>query len=175
MAEKLTCSLCGKEATVHLTQIINNKMHKVDLCEECAQQKGVTDPEGFALADLLQKSTFTPPKTELKGDDLVCPKCGYESADFRRTGRLGCADCYAAFESQVLPVLEDMHAGVTHKGKVPELAVERQSSQLNLQKLKDALASAIAEEAYEEAAKLRDQIRELEATSAASAMEISLK
>lgn len=178
MAEKLKCSICGKEATVHLTQIINNKMHKVDLCEECAQQKGVTDPEGFALAELLQKSTFTAQNSEAnesKESELVCPECGYESADFRRTGRLGCAACYVTFAAQVEPVLEDMHMGTQHVGKVPDLALERQSSKLTLSKLKEALAGAIAEEAYEEAAKLRDQIRDLELSQAAAEMEITLK
>ena len=60
MAENLKCSICNKEATVHLTQIVNNKIHKVDLCESCAQKKGVTDPEGFSLADLLSKTPLTP-------------------------------------------------------------------------------------------------------------------
>ncbi|MGB0415672.1 MAG: UvrB/UvrC motif-containing protein [Coraliomargarita sp.] len=174
MAEKLKCSLCEKEATVHLTQIINNKMHKVDLCEACAQQKGVTDPEGFALADLLQTTTFAPQQGP-EADQVVCPDCGYETADFRRTGRLGCARCYAVFESQVIPVLEDMHSGTSHVGKVPQVALERQGSKLILRKLKDALAQAIAEEAYEEAAKLRDQIHSLEAAAAAAEMETSLK
>ncbi len=173
MAEKLKCSLCGKEATVHLTQIINNKIHKVDLCEECAQQKGVTDPEGFALAELLEKSNFTP--QDPNEEQLSCPACGYETADFRRTGRLGCATCYDAFESQVRPVLEDMHAGTAHNGKVPELSMERQCSKLHLRRLKDALARAIAEEAYEEAAKIRDEIHDIEQAKAAADMEISLK
>ena len=173
MAEKLKCSLCGKEATVHLTQIINNKIHKVDLCEACAQQKGVTDPEGFALAELLEKSNVTPQQPP--EEQLSCPSCGYETADFRRSGRLGCATCYEVFESQIRPVLEDMHAGTAHNGKVPELAMERQCSQLKLRKLKDALTRAIADEAYEQAATIRDEIRALEAAEAAAALETSLQ
>ena len=58
MANPLKCDLCSKSATVHLTQIVNNKVHKVDLCEECAQAKGVTDPSGFSLADLLLKASL---------------------------------------------------------------------------------------------------------------------
>lgn len=50
----MLCSICKeKQATVHLTQIANDKMQKVDLCEECARTKGVNDPTGFSLADLL--------------------------------------------------------------------------------------------------------------------------
>ena len=59
MANPLKCDLCSKPATVHLTQIVNNKVHKVDLCETCAQAKGVTDPSGFSLADLLQTIEMT--------------------------------------------------------------------------------------------------------------------
>ena len=144
---------------MHLTQIVNNKIHKVDLCESCAQKKGVTDPEGFSLADLLSKTPLTPASVE---EQQVCPSCGQNTADFRRTGRLGCSECYEVFKSLVFPVLEDMHAGTAHKGKVPKIAMSRQSSKLRLKSLKDALARSIAEEAYEDAAQFRDQIKAIE-------------
>lgn len=160
MADKLKCSLCDKEATVHLTQIVNNKIHKVDLCEECAQKKGVTDPEGFSLAELLTKSNYTPEASDEQ--QVACGACGYTTTDFRRTGRLGCAHCYDVFMAQVKPVLEDMHAGTAHNGKVPEIALRRQSSLQRIHQLKESLARAVAAEAYEDAAKFRDQIKELE-------------
>jgi len=156
MADNLKCSICNKEATVHLTQIVNNKIHKVDLCESCAQQKGVKGPEGFSLADMLSKTPLALTPGEAQD---VCPNCGQGTADFRRTGRLGCSECFEVFKSLVLPVLEDMHAGTTHKGKVPTVALRRQSSKIQLKNLQDALARAVAEEAYEEAAKFRDQIK----------------
>lgn len=159
MSKNLKCSICNKNANVHLTQIINNKIHKVDLCESCAQKKGVTDPEGFSLVDLLTKasSALGSDKTHLE-----CPACGLDTADFRRTGRLGCADCYDTFKPLLLPMLEGMHAGISHKGKVPTLTLSRQSSQLQLKKLQSSLAHAVAEEAYEEAAKFRDQIKAIQ-------------
>jgi len=164
MAENLKCSHCDQPATVHLTQIVNNKIIKVDLCEKCAQAKGVTDPEGFSLADLLTKSHSS---LELEGEpQLLCPDCGLTTADFRRTGRLGCAGCYEAFAPLIRPVLEDMHAGTEHKGKVPVLALGRQSSAAELRSLESALQSAIAEEAYEDAAKFRDQIKSLKEAAA---------
>jgi protein arginine kinase activator len=169
MAENLKCSICNKEATVHLTQIVNNKIDKVDLCESCAQKKGVTDPEGFSLADLLAKTTFTP---ELPEEIQICPDCGYKTADFRKTGRMGCATCYETFQALVHPVLEDMHAGTLHKGKVPSLAMKRQSSKMELKNLKDALARAVAEEAYEDAAKYRDQIKLIEEAAVLEVSEI---
>ncbi|MFQ3225176.1 MAG: protein arginine kinase activator [Lentimonas sp.] len=169
MANNLKCSICDKEATVHLTQIVNNKIHKVDLCESCAQQKGVTDPEGFSLADMLSKAPLVPASGEAQE---VCSNCGQGTADFRRTGRLGCSGCFEVFKSLVLPVLEDMHAGTTHKGKVPIMALSRQSSKMQLKDLQDSLACAVAEEAYEEAAKFRDQIK---AMKVAEELEVSSK
>lgn len=144
---------------MHLTQIVNNKIHKVDLCESCAQKKGVTDPEGFSLADLFVKKTSSKNKEKVM---LKCPECGLETAGFRRTGRLGCANCYNVFKPLLLPMLEDMHEGTSHKGKVPTEALERQSNHLQLKELQDFLARAIDEEAYEDAAKYRDQIKELQ-------------
>ncbi|WPJ95545.1 UvrB/UvrC motif-containing protein [Coraliomargarita algicola] len=168
MAENLKCSHCSNPATVHLTQIVNNKIIKVDLCESCAQAKGVTDPEGFSLADLLSKTNLTPEKGE---PQITCPDCGLTSADFRRTGRLGCAACYQPFKPLVQPVLEDMHAGTVHKGKVPEVAFSRQNSVMELQNLENALQRAIEEEAYEEAAKYRDQIHAIKQAVDAEAVE----
>lgn len=156
MAENLNCSYCNKPATVHLTQIINNKIIKVDLCESCAQAKGVTDSEGYSLTDLLSKTNLSPEKGE---PQITCPDCGLNTADFRRTGRLGCATCYQNFVPLLKPVLEDMHAGTAHKGKIPDVALSRQTSMAKLNSLENALHRAISEEAYEDAAKFRDEIQ----------------
>jgi len=158
MGENLKCSNCDKAATVHLTQIINNKIIKVDLCESCAQAKGVTDPEGFSLADLLNSSQM--PRQE-EDTSLKCPSCGLTTADFRRTGRLGCSTCFTVFASVLRPVLEDMHVGTCHKGKTPDLALSRQSATAQLNKLEKALEKAVEEEAYEDAAQYRDKIKSL--------------
>lgn len=158
MSKNLKCSHCSNPATVHLTQIVNNKIIKVDLCEACAQAKGVTDPEGFSLADLLNKTSLVPDKGDVH---LECPDCGLTTADFRRTGRLGCGACYHTFAPLVRPVLEDMHAGADHKGKVPEVAFTHRHSQAEIETLENALQRAIAEEAYEDAAKFRDQIQSI--------------
>ena len=156
MSENLKCSHCNKPATVHLTQIVNNKIIKVDLCESCAQAKGVTDSEGYSLADLLSKTNLNLDKGEAR---IACPDCGLTTADFRQTGRLGCATCYQSFATLLQPALEDMHPGTTHKGKIPKVAISRQTSIAKLHDLENALQRAIAEEAYEDAAKFRDQIQ----------------
>lgn len=167
MAEKSQCSVCGNEATVHLTQIINNKIHKVDLCESCAQQKGVSDPEGYSLADLLSKAqSFSRSEGD---DDTSCPDCGYTTADFNRTGRFGCATCYEVFRDVLLPVLEDMHPGTSHEGKQPETSMQRRSHDVELRRLNEALQRAVEKEEYEEAAKFRDQIKWIEASETTGA------
>ncbi len=163
MGQNLKCSNCDNPATVHLTQIISNKIIKVDLCESCAQAKGVMDQQGFSLGDLLSEANEMVPS---EGKALQCPQCGLKATDFRRTGRLGCAACFAIFSPLLRPVLEDMHVGTCHKGKTPEVALNRQSAFARLEKLEDALAEAISNEAYEDAAKYRDQIRSLKENSA---------
>ena len=119
----------------------------------------MSDPEGFSLADIFAKP---PAAAKKEKPTLQCPKCGLSTSDFRRTGRLGCSNCYEVFKSLLLPMLDDMHEGILHKGKVPTVTLNRQSNKLQLKKLQNFLDKAIAEEAYEEAAKYRDQIKELQ-------------
>ncbi len=160
MASSLKCDLCGKPATVHLTQIVNAKMHKVDLCEACAQAKGVTDPGGFSLADLLLKASLDP---EAAGSaeapmGACCPDCGFTPSDFKKQGRFGCPRCYQTFAGMVVPMLENMHKGVRHAGKVPEKALRRRSLEERVAELEAGLAEAIRAERYEDAAGLRDEL-----------------
>jgi protein arginine kinase activator len=158
MSSSLKCNLCAKPATVHLTQIVNNKVHKVDLCEECAQTKGVTDPSGFSLADLLLKASLNP---EAPAGSVRCEQCGFTQADFKKQGRFGCPACYEAFKGVLAPMLEGMHKGVTHAGKVPQAALHRKSLYDRLTKLETNLTEAIKSEHYEEAARYRDEINQV--------------
>jgi protein arginine kinase activator len=158
MANPLKCDLCTKPATVHLTQIVQNKVHKVDLCEECAQSKGVTDPSGFSLADLLLKTSLN---SEPSGSGMRCEQCGFTQNDFKKHGRFGCPACYDAFKGIVEPMLDNMHKGVTHTGKVPARALERKSLYDRLTKLEFDLSEAIKSERYEDAARARDEINQV--------------
>src|ERR1700741_4341566 len=110
----MLCCICKeKEATVHLTQIAGDKMEKVDLCEECAKNKGVNDPAGFSLADLLLGWGAS---QELEqgagGAEVKCSKCGFTQADFKKAGRLGCAECYTTFEEGLEGLLKTMQKGI---------------------------------------------------------------
>lgn len=155
MANPLKCDVCDKPATVHLTQIVNNKVHKVDLCEECAQAKGVTDPSGFSLADLLLKASLNP---EPSASGVVCEQCGFTQNDFKKHGRFGCPACYDSFKGMLEPMLDNMHKGTSHTGKVPRRALERKSLYDRLTKLELDLTEAVKSERYEEAARYRDEI-----------------
>jgi protein arginine kinase activator len=158
MASPLKCDLCTNPATVHLTQIVNNKVHKVDLCESCAQAKGVTDPSGFSLADLLLKASLNP---EIPATAVRCEQCGFTPGDFKKHGRFGCPQCYATFSSIVEPMLDNMHKGTAHTGKVPEKALERKTLHDRLGELELNLEDAVKTERYEDAARYRDEITQL--------------
>lgn len=160
MANPLKCDLCSKPATVHLTQIVNNKVHKVDLCEACAQAKGVTDPSGFSLADLLLKASLNPDAPAVPAG-ARCEKCGFTQNDFKKHGRFGCPVCYETFRGVVEPMLENMHNGTAHAGKVPTRALERKSLYDRLTKLELDLTEAIKSERYEDAARTRDEIAQV--------------
>lgn len=160
MAKPEQCANCTKPATIHLTQIINNKIHKVDLCEDCPYKQTVTDPEGFSLADFLMK-----PPASLSGDpSLQCAVCGFTPADFKKSGRFGCPHCYDTFREILEPMLANMHKDVDHRGKVPERALARMSRKRRLDQLEIDLQEAIKFEKYEEAARLRDLISQAKAS-----------
>jgi protein arginine kinase activator len=145
---------------VHLTQIVNNKVHKVDLCEACAQAKGVTDPSGFSLADLLLKASVNTEQTGA-ADGVRCEHCGFSQNDFKKHGRFGCPVCYDTFRGVVEPMLENMHHGTAHAGKIPTRALERKSLYDRLTKLELDLTEAIKSERYEDAARTRDEINQV--------------
>ena len=162
-------SECDKEATVHLTEIVDGQMKKIDLCEDCAQEKGVTNPQGFALADLLLGLGASQELEEAAGPDLVCSTCGFSQADFKKSGRLGCPDCYTTFAEALESMLKQMHKGIQHAGKAPKALRQEMDKSKRLETLRGQLEDAVAHENYELAAQGRDQIKELEAEKAGTA------
>lgn len=158
----MLCCICKeKEATVHLTQIAGDKMQKVDLCEECAKTKGVNDPTGFSLADLLLGLGASQEIEQASGGvELKCPRCGFTQADFKKAGRLGCPDCYKTFSDALDGLLKTMHKGTRHVGKVPESLRRSRDLSDRLALLHQKLSKAVEEEDFEEAAILRDEIKQ---------------
>jgi protein arginine kinase activator len=163
----MLCCICKeKPATVHLTQIAGDKMQKVDLCEACAKTKGVNDPAGFSLADLLLGLGASQELEQAGGGtELKCPRCGFSQADFKKSGRLGCPECYTTFSEGLTGLLKSMHKGTRHVGKAPEALRRTRDLSDRLKALQRKLAKAIEEENFEQAAILRDEIKQ--ATGAA--------
>lgn len=163
----MVCDICNKNvATVHLTQMIGGKTKKVDLCEACSKEKGVDDPTGFSLADLLlglgtPSAPVPASEPESAGTDGHCPRCGFSDADFKKTGRLGCAECYKVFAPALDGLLKPMHKGIRHVGKVLGGRSRGLDVAERLKVLQKRLEKAVHEEAFEQAAALRDEIRVL--------------
>src|SRR5690242_9620069 len=157
----MLCCICKeKEAKVHLTQIVGDKMQKVDLCEECAKQKGVNDPAGFSLADLLLGLGASQEMEQVAGSgDLKCPHCGFTQADFKKAGRLGCSECYDTFAEGLEGLLKSMHKGIKHVGKVPQSLQQGRDLSEKLKSLQKKLDKAVADEDFETAAVVRDEIK----------------
>lgn len=165
----MKCDFCDQKATVFLTQLVEGQMKKVCLCESCAQEKGVTDPTGFSLADMLMSGTPTSAivgapafvKTRNSGAKK-CPNCGFSADDLNRVRRFGCSECFQVFRPEVDLILRGMHQGNVHCGKVPKGFEEIHARDEKLEELRGKLEEAITLEHYEAAAQLRDEIRQLE-------------
>jgi len=158
----MMCCVCKeKEATVHYTQIAGDKIQKVDLCEACAKSKGVNDPMGFSLADLLLGLGASQEIEQAAGgSELKCPRCGFTQADFKKAGRLGCPECYQTFSEALGGLLKTMHKGTHHVGKVPETFKQSRDLSDRVKELQEKLNKAITAEDFEEAALLRDEIKQ---------------
>ena len=162
------CEICGKkEATVHLTEIVNDKVTKLHLCEDCAKEKGSEMEEHFGLNDLLAGLADLGASVEPDVlDTIKCPSCGFTYRDFKKIGRLGCGNCYDAFKKHLAPLLKRIHGSDRHVGKVPLMVGKTVKDARSIQDLKMRMEKAIQAEDFEEAARLRDNIKDLEKSSA---------
>lgn len=155
---------CEKEATIHLTEILNDQMQEIHLCESCSK-----DHQG----DLQSFLSIAPKDVVMELDALLgvsaenkkilqCSSCGMTSKQFSEEGRLGCPACYQAFEKILLPLLKRFHRGNHHVGKKPKKISKKDRAVYDLRMLQEKLRQSIDDEAFEEAAKIRDKIKKLE-------------
>lgn len=173
MAKPQDCGNCKKPATIHLTQIINNQIKKLDFCDDCPHQKGVTDPEGFSLAELL---TQGPGATEGEiQESKSCPSCGFTTVEFKKTGQFGCPECYETFQDILIPMLEGMHHGQRHTGKVPQRMLTRVNRRREVERISRSLKEAVTEERFEDAARYRDELKQFNETLACEGKETEEK
>lgn len=157
----MTCEMCKKnKATIRYTEVVNKKVIKMNLCEECAKKKGVSIHPPFTIADLL--SGLTDLGIHAQEDaKKSCQGCGLTYLDFRKTGRLGCDRCYAAFEKSLGGLLETIHRSTAHVGKVPSRVMKEVDELRALTELQAQLSEAVEREEFEKAAGIRDKIQAL--------------
>jgi protein arginine kinase activator len=164
----MLCCICKeKQATVHLTQIVNDKVQKVDLCENCAKEKGIDESAGFMMADVvLGLGAAQEIEQATGGVELRCPRCSFTQEDFKKSGRLGCPECYETFAEGLDGLLKSMHKGTRHIGKIPRAQRATVDVTERLKQLNKRLELAVNQEDYEQAALLRDEIKSLKAHGA---------
>lgn len=161
----MLCQICGKkEATVHLTQVLNNEMRKMHLCEQCAQASGIDIDTPVSVTNFLLGLGVSK-KTSAETAGRTCPQCRMRFSDFKKASRLGCQNCYVTFAEELETLLHGMQKGERHVGKKPVHYAGAVNVSVSLASLKQALAEAVASENYEEAARIRDQIRAAESTN----------
>jgi protein arginine kinase activator len=174
----MRCDNCGeREAAIHLTQIVNNSVTTMHLCDQCAAEKGVETGAGvakFPLGDFLASlGKSGSGRAEESAAGVACPACGGTMDDFRQTGRLGCGRCYTTFEPHLRDLLRRLHGSAQHVGeryaapaavgaggREGEAVGAAPDPQVNA--LRDQLRRAVEAENFELAAELRDRLKVLE-------------
>ena len=180
----MLCENCKKrEANVRYSENINGVKKEMNLCEECSKKLGITDKMDFRMPSLdipsffgsfledFNTPEFTPFLNEIK--QLTCDSCGSTFDDIVNTGRYGCANCYDVFEDRMDPILKKLQGANRHTGRLGKLSNNKVNFEKDiaketkpngdnkLEKLQDDLKSAIKDERYEDAAKIRDEIKKM--------------
>src|SRR5262249_51293992 len=159
----MKCNKCTKQATLHITEVISDEHYEeLHLCEDCAQ-KYMNEPSapGGAVKDAPVPQLEESEEAAAMGQ-RECPVCGIKFVEFRNSGRLGCPHDYLEFREELTPLLENIHGETRHCGKTPRRQPQTKQTQSELLQLRKQLQQAVTREAYEDAARLRDRIRQLE-------------
>jgi protein arginine kinase activator len=159
----MKCQRCPQAATLHITEIVSeDQVEEMHLCEKCAHEY-LYEPQQ------KQAGKSAAPSLE-EGDEPAvmnreCEVCGIKFVDFRNTGRLGCPHDYVCFKRQLEPLIVNIHGETAHTGKRPRRGAGGTESQTELIRLRRKMKEAVAAEDYEEASRLRDEIRRVENSS----------
>lgn len=157
----MLCEKCGKNhATTHIKTVVNGVVREYNLCDYCAAQQGY---QTNSLAGMLASMFGDITKNGALAQKVQCPICGAFFSDIAKNGKVGCSECYTAFYDQLLPYLKRVHGSTKHVGKIPNnapLMVKPQTETVEV--LRSELSRLVAEEKYEQAAVIRDKIKEME-------------
>lgn len=153
----MKCQKCTKAATMHITEVHpGDRFEELHLCEECAQKAIFEAPKKAPKIELTDElEEFAPARS-------ACSICGIKFVEFRNSGRLGCPHDYLEFREELMPLLENIHGETRHAGKSPRRQPVANAANGELLQLRKQLQIAVSREAYEEAARIRDRIRQLE-------------
>jgi protein arginine kinase activator len=159
----MKCQKCPKAATLHITEVLpEEQFEELHLCEECAH-KYLHEPQQQKAAAGKSSEAGQDEGDEVSSlNQRECPICGIKFVEFRNSGRLGCPHDYQEFRDDLLPLLENIHGETRHCGKMPRRMPQNKQTHSELTQLRQQLHQAVTKEAYEEAARLRDRIRQLE-------------
>jgi protein arginine kinase activator len=171
----MICPECNQRpATLHFTKIINGEKTEFHVCEKCAHEKGemflLNGAPGFSINNLIAgllniEPKYTPsPQDAFKPQEVIqCKHCSMTFPQFVKVGRFGCANCYGTFKDQLIPLLKKVHSGNTdHLGKIPNRSGGIIQIRKSIDQLKETIKLLIANEEFEKAAQVRDEIRSLE-------------
>ena len=150
----MLCEECGKnQAEVMMTTVINGQSTTRHLCRQCLKKYQAGDLQAVLAAVLSSMTAIT------HAADAVCPRCGQTYAEFQKTGMLGCAECYQAFRKELTPLITRVQGRSQHAGRRPPVSEEEQARQTLMEEIRALMEAAVAEENFEEAARLRDELR----------------
>jgi protein arginine kinase activator len=158
----MICNACGKnKATIHVTELVEGQMVEVHLCDKCAQEKDIASKVSFSMNDILAGLMQFTSQTEDLSQQLKvrCPGCNLSIQDLQKKGKVGCAQCYEVFAQFLLPLIKKIHGSTQHFGKRPSHVDEKLNVQMEIEKLEADIQKKIEQEAFEEAALLRDKIK----------------
>ncbi|MBI5777840.1 MAG: UvrB/UvrC motif-containing protein [Planctomycetes bacterium] len=160
----MLCEKCQKKpASVHLSHLINNNVvQEVHLCKDCAQHITPVNAKQSLLLPELLAGLMEPiiGKMVKEMGTLVCPHCGMTYLEFKKLGRFGCAEDYDVFKNGIEQLIEKIHGTAQHRGKIPTHVSKTVHKEAELKKLQQELEQLVKEEKFEEAAKIRDSIKE---------------
>ena len=150
----MLCEECGeRQAEVVMTTVINGESTSRHLCRECLKKYQTGDLQSVLAAVLSAMAE------KKQVPEITCPRCGETYAEFQKTGMLGCAECYAAFRRELTPLITRVQGRTQHAGRRPPVSEEEQARQTRMEALRAQMEAAVAEENFEEAARLRDELR----------------
>ncbi|MCK8827982.1 UvrB/UvrC motif-containing protein [Natroniella acetigena] len=164
----MLCQECQeKEASVHVTKIINNQKQELYFCKECAQATGELNfGSDFSfnnlLTGLLNSKPHSHHQINLSSKQLKCKNCNLSYQEFSHNGRLGCSQCYEYFGDKIDKILRRIHSSSHHTGKIPKRIGENVRIKRKIKNLREEMKQVVAKEEFEKAAVLRDEIKDLE-------------